>query len=110
MSHVETPLPLEYAIFASGGKQYQAIPGKTVALEKLEGENGSKVEFKALFTKKGDKYTVGQPEVPGVTIIAEILKQDKGEKIIVYKCKRRKKYRVKNGHRQLITIVRVLSI
>ena len=100
-----------YAIFQSGGKQYQALEGKTVALEKLPGDEGSAVIFdEVLFRKLGEGvYEVGQPFVQA-PIKATIVKHMKGPKLIAFKFKRRKKYRRKLGHRQPITVVRIESI
>jgi large subunit ribosomal protein L21 len=102
----------EYAIFQTGGKQYQAIPGKTVAIEKLEGNAGDPISFsEVVFRKAGeDKFEVGQPFVTGAAIKASIVKQTKGPKVIVFKFKRRKKCRSKTGHRQPVTVVRIESI
>lgn len=107
----ETPSFERYAIFQTGGKQYQAIEGQTVAVEKIEGEAGAPVEFKeVLLRKEGEgKVTIGQPYVE-TPIKASIVKQMKGPKLTVFKFKRRKKYRVKKGHRQSMTIVRIESI
>ncbi len=107
----EVTAPEQYAIFQTGGKQYQAIQGKTVAIEKLEGEAGDTVEFKeVLFRKTGaDTFEVGQPTLE-TPIKATIVKHDKGPKLVVFKFKRRKKVRVKKGHRQPITVVRIESI
>jgi len=100
-----------YAIFQSGGKQYQAIEGKTVALEKLEGNAGDAVEFKdVLFRKLDDKkMEIGQPLLEG-PVKASIVKQMRGPKLTVFRFKRRKKSRVKQGHRQPQTVVRIESI
>lgn len=100
-----------YAIFQTGGKQYQAIEGKTVAIEKLDGQAGDEVTFdKVLFRKDGDdKYEIGQPFLQE-PIKATILKHDKDQKVIAFRFKRRKKVRVKQGHRQPMTIVRITSI
>jgi len=100
-----------YAIFKNGGKQYQAIEGKTVQLEKLAGEVGDKIELKGiLFRKLEDgKFEVGKPELTG-SIKVFIVKHMLGEKITVFKFKRRKKSRVKRGHRQPGTVVRIESI
>jgi len=107
----EITAPEQYAIFQTGGKQYQAIVGKTVAIEKLEGEAGDSVEFKeVLFRKTGeDAFEVGQPTL-ATPIKATIVKHDKGPKIVVFKFKRRKKVRVKKGHKQPMTIVRIEAI
>ena len=102
----------KYAIFQTGGRQYQAIPGRTVAVEKLEGKEGDKVEFKeVLFRKLGeDKFEIGQPFVKEATVKADIVKQDKERKKIVFKFGRRKKIRTKKGHRQPFTVVRIQGI
>lgn len=100
-----------YAIFQVGSHQYQGIEGKTVELEKLEGQVGDSVEFKEVLLKKTaeDKVEIGQPFV-GSSVKGSIVRQMKGPKIIVFKFKRRKKCRVKRGHRQLKTVVRIESI
>ena len=102
----------KYAIFQTGGKQYQAIPGKTVAVEKIEGEDGKVLSFtEVLFRKtENDKFEVGQPYVEGAELKASIVKQTKGPKLIVFRHKRRKKMRVKRGHRQPVTVLRIESI
>ena len=101
----------KFAIFQTGGKQYQAIPGKTIAVEKLEGEPGTQVEFnQVLFRKEGDKsFQFGQPHLEA-PIKASIVKQTKGDKVVVFQFKRRKKVRRKKGHRQPLTVVRIESI
>lgn len=101
-----------YAIIQTGGKQYQAIPGKTLAIEKIEGNAGDKLSFSEVLFKKTseDAYDFGQPHVAGAAVQASIVKQMRGPKIIVFKHKRRKKYKVKKGHRQPITVVRIESI
>ncbi len=100
-----------YAIFKTGGKQYQGIEGKTVAIEKLDGQLGDKVEFKeVLFRKKGsENYEVGQPVLKG-SVTASIVRQMKGPKVIAFTFRRRNKTRIKKGHRQPITVVRIDSI
>jgi large subunit ribosomal protein L21 len=100
-----------FAIIQTGGKQYQAIEGKTIAIEKLEGEAGSKVEFnEVLFRKSGEgKFEFGQPFVSGA-VKASIVKHTKGPKLIAFRFRRRQKVRVKRGHRQPITVVRIESI
>lgn len=106
---MENTIFAKYAIFETGGKQYQAIEGKTVAVEKLEGEAGAKVEFTALFRKTAeDKFEIGQPHLK-TSVKAEIVKQMKGPKVIAFTFKRRKKVRVKKGHRQPITVVRITA-
>jgi large subunit ribosomal protein L21 len=101
----------KYAIFQTGGKQYQAIEGKTVAIEKIEGEAGAPLEFKeVLLRKTGDeKIEIGRPFVK-TSVKASIVKQMKGPKVISFLFKRRKKVRVKKGHRQPITVIRIEAI
>lgn len=100
-----------YAIFQTGGKQYQAIEGKTVAIEKLEGEPGDKVEFKEVLLRKlgDDQIEIGHPHLDK-TVKASIVKQMRGPKVIAFRFKRRKKVQVKTGHRQEITIIRIEAI
>ena len=100
-----------YAIFQTGGKQYQAIEGKTVAIEKIEGEAGAPLEFtEVLLRKLGDNnIEVGTPYLNS-PIKASIVKQMRGPKLIAFKFKRRKKYKKKIGHRQPITVVRIEAL
>ena len=102
----------EYAIFQTGGKQYQAVPGKTIAIEKLDGNDGDKIEFTEVLFRKTDekKFEFGQPFVEGAKLTASIVKQTKGPKLIVFRHKRRKKQRTKKAHRQPITVVRIETI
>jgi large subunit ribosomal protein L21 len=111
MSNVETNTYEKYAIFQTGGKQYQAVEGKTIAIEKIEGEDGAVLEFnEVLLVKDGTKeLLVGQPYV-NIKIKATIVKQTKGPKLIAFKFKRRKKSRVKKGHRQMLTVIRIEQI
>ncbi len=100
----------KYAIFQTGGKQYQAIEGETIAVEKLEGEPGQTIEFKeVLLRKSSEGLEVGKPHLE-TSVKASIVKQMRGPKLIVFKFKRRKKVRVKKGHRQPQTIVRIESV
>lgn len=100
-----------YAIFQSGGKQYQAIEGKTVQLEKLEGAAGDTVEFKDVLFRKldTDKMEIGTPLLEG-PIKASIVKHLRGPKLTIFRFKRRQKSRVKSGHRQEHTVVRIEKI
>lgn len=101
----------KYAIFKTGGKQYQAIEGKTVAIEKIEGEAGTKLEFdEVLLRKTGEeKIEIGRPFL-ATKVKASIVKQMKGPKVVSFRFKRRHKVRVKKGHRQPITVIRIESI
>lgn len=97
-----------YAIIETGGKQYQAIPGKTVAIEKIVGESGDAVTFdRVLLRKSGDgDVEVGAPYL-SAPVTATIVKQTKDRKLIVFRFRRRQKVRVKAGHRQPKTVVRI---
>ncbi len=112
MKQESKPVFEKYAIFQTGGKQYQAIPGKTLAVEKIEGQVGDSVDFSTvLFRKLGEKkFEFGRPFVEGAAIKASIIKQTKNPKIIVFRFKRRKKSRVKKGHRQPITVLRIETV
>ncbi len=101
----------KYAIFQTGGKQYQAVEGKTIAIEKIEGEAGAKLEFSEVLFRKTEegKFEFGKPFLSGA-IVASIVKQDKEKKVLAYRLKRRKMVRVKRGHRQPFTVVRIEKI
>jgi len=107
----ELPVFEKYAIFKTGGKQYQALEGKTIAIEKIEGDAGSTIEFdEVLLRKMGEgKVEIGKPFL-GSKILASIVKQMRGPKLIAFRFKRRKKVRVKRGHRQPITVIRIEKI
>lgn len=111
-AHVSKPMFEQYAIFQTGGKQYQAIPGKTISVEKINGDAGAAISFaEVLFRKQADgKFEFGKPFVGGAAVKASIIKQMKSPKVIVFKFKRRKKHRLKHGHRQPQTVIRVESI
>jgi large subunit ribosomal protein L21 len=87
------------------------IEGKTVAIEKIEGEVGNKIEFNEVLLRKlgADSVEIGQPYLQK-PVVASIVKQMKAPKVVVFKFKRRKKYRVKKGHRQPLTVVRIDAI
>lgn len=99
-----------YAIFQTGGKQYQALEGKTIAIEKLDSAAGQPVQFDdVLLIKRAEgDVQIGQPFL-STPIKATIVKHMRGPKLVVFKFKRRKKSRVKRGHRQPLTIVRIDS-
>lgn len=100
-----------YAIFQIGGKQYQAIEGKTVAIEKVEGNVGDTLALsEVLLRKTGDgAIEIGTPFLAN-PVKASIVKHIKEPKVIVFRFKRRKKSRVKRGHRQPATVIRIESI
>jgi len=97
-----------YAIIRTGGKQYKISPGDTIRVEKIEGQAGDTVELKdVLFYAEGENVQVGKPLLPHVKIIGEILGQHRGQKVIVFKMKRRKGYSKKQGHRQSFTSLKI---
>jgi len=100
-----------YAVIQTGGKQYRVSPGQEIQVEKLPGQAGQQVAFdKVLLASDGDTIKVGRPYVQGSRVMARILRQAKGKKIIVFKYKRRKNYKRKKGHRQHISLVKIEDI
>lgn len=100
-----------YAVIATGGKQFKVQEKDVVAIEKLNGEVGSKVTFtEVLAMGEGADLKVGAPTIEGAKVEAEIIDQFRGPKLIAFKMKRRKGYRKRKGHRQDLTKVRILSI
>ncbi len=100
-----------YAVVATGGKQYKVQEGEILRVEKLAGEVGSEVAFdQVLMLSDGEKVQIGQPVVEGAQVNAHIVEQGRAKKIIVFKYKRRKRYRRKHGHRQPYTTVKIDTI
>jgi len=100
-----------YAVIAAGGKQYRVETGEILRVEKLEGEVGAEVAFsEVLMLSDGDNVRIGQPVVEGASVKGHIVEQGKHKKILVFKYKRRKRYRRKQGHRQIFTAVRIDTI
>ena len=98
------------AVIRTGGKQYRVTEGDTIKVEKLEGDPGAKIQFDEVLLVGGDKPKVGKPTVSGAKVSGEIVAQTRGDKLIVFKFKRRKKYRRKAGHRQALTQVKITGI
>lgn len=100
---------MKYAVIETGGKQYVVTPGESLSIEKLPGaKTGGKVIFdKVLLLDDGGKVQVGTPYVSGAKIEAEVTGEGRGDKITVLKYKRKTRYRVKQGHRQPFTKVRI---
>ncbi|UCF94213.1 MAG: 50S ribosomal protein L21 [Desulfobacterales bacterium] len=97
-----------YAVVNSGGKQYKVQEGDTLRIEKIPGEVGSPVTFdRVLLFSDGENLNVGRPLVDTVAVKGHIVEQGKAKKIIVFKYKRRKRYRRKQGHRQVFTAVKI---
>ena len=90
-----------YAIVSSGGRQYRVEPGQRLDVEKLPAEAGSEVTLdQVLLIGDGETITVGQPTVSGARVLADVVGEVKGRKIIVFKYKNKVRYRRKTGHRQ----------
>ena len=100
-----------YAVVATGGKQYKVEEGEVLRFEKLTGEIGDEVTFdQVLMVSDGEDVRIGQPVVEGATVKGSIVEQGKNKKIIVFKYKRRKRYRRKQGHRQPFTAIKISAI
>jgi large subunit ribosomal protein L21 len=100
-----------YAILETGGKQYKVRPGDTLRVEKLQAAPGETVTLdRVLLLAEGDDVEVGRPVVAGARVLAEVVDQGRGPKIIVFKYKAKVRYRRKTGHRQSLTTLRVKEI
>jgi large subunit ribosomal protein L21 len=100
-----------YAIFRTAGKQFRAEPGRTVRLPKMGAEPGATVAFdEVLLGSDGTVVKAGTPLVAGAKVTGEVVRHGRGEKIVIFKHKRRKGYRRKQGHRQDFTEVRIASV
>jgi large subunit ribosomal protein L21 len=102
-----------YAVIQTGGKQYRVEPGSTVVVEKLAGEKGAQVVFDQVLlvsTGDGGNVQIGKPMVAGAKVTGEIVEQGRGDKLVVFKFRRRKNYVRKNGHRQAYTAVKIAAI
>ena len=96
-----------FAVIKTGGKQYKVQKDSVIVIEKLAGEAGTKVSFDEVLMA-GDK--VGTPVVQGACVAGKIVKQTRGEKVIVFKKIRRHGYRRKQGHKQFLTVVKITDI
>ena len=100
-----------YAVVKSGGKQYKVQEGDICRVEKLSGDLGAEITFEdVLLFSDGENVQVGTPRLDNVTVKGTVVEQGQARKIIVFKYKRRKRYRRKQGHRQQYTAVKVDSI
>jgi large subunit ribosomal protein L21 len=100
-----------YAVFRTGGKQFRAEPGKKIRVPSLEVEPGESITFDdVLLASDGAEVQVGSPVLEGAKVMAEVVRHGRDRKIIVFKRKRRKNYRRKQGHRQGFTEIRVDEI
>ncbi|MDY6407914.1 MAG: 50S ribosomal protein L21 [Pseudomonadota bacterium] len=96
-----------FAVIKTGGKQYKVQKDSVIVIEKLNGQAGDKVSFDEVLMANGK---VGAPVVKGASVSGEIVKQTRGEKIIVFKKIRRHGYRRKQGHKQALTVVKITDI
>ena len=100
-----------YAVIKTGGKQYKVAANEKILIERLEGEAGDQIQFHDVFmVVDGSDVQVGAPTVAGATVVGEIDKQARGPKLIIFKKRRRKHYRRRNGHRQDLTSVMITEI
>ena len=101
-----------YAVFETGGKQYRAAAGDLVKVEMLGEEDGATVTFdKVLLVNQDGKVTVGTPTVANATVSGEVISaEQKDKKVVIFKMKRRKHSRTKNGHRQRHSLVKITGI
>ena len=102
---------MTYAIIKTGGKQFRVEPGRTYKIPSLVGDAGGKIEFNdVLLGNDGNTVKTGVPSLSGAKVTGEIVRHGRGEKIVVFKQKRRKGYAKKQGHRQAFTEVRIKDI
>lgn len=101
---------MDYAIIRSGGKQFRVEQGATVRLPSIGKDAGETVELEVLVLASGDETKIGAPAVEGARVTGTVVEHGRGEKIIVFKKKRRKQYKRRQGHRQGFTAVKIDSI
>ena len=94
---------MRYAIIESGGKQYKAVEGQTIAVDRLSAKAGAEIDLRALLMADGDDFMVGTPTVGGIEVKATVLSHIRGEKAVRFKYSPKKRIRVRGGHRQQYT-------
>lgn len=99
-----------FAVIRTGGKQYRVAPNDIIKIERVAGEPGDIIELGEVLLLGGDSPKTGSPTIAGALVAAEVMEQTRGDKIIVFKKKRRKNYRRKKGHRQDLTLLRITEI
>ena len=100
-----------FAVIRTGGKQYRVTPEQVLKVEKLEAEAGSTITFTDVLAVGGETgVSIGAPLVPGATVTATVIAQDRLDKVIIFKKRRRQNSRRKNGHRQHVTVLRIGEI
>lgn len=101
----------QLAVIKTGGKQYLVLPGEKIKIEKIKEKEGKEVIFdEVLLVRKNKKLAVGVPIVRGASVIGKVLKEGKAKKVIAFKYKPKKRYKVKKGHRQSFTEVEIAKI
>jgi large subunit ribosomal protein L21 len=98
------------AIIRNGGQQFRVSAGDVLRLASMQGDAGQDVVFDEVLALLGDSTTLGQPLVKGAKVTAQIVRHLRGEKLVVFKFRRRKRYKRKNGHRQDFTEVKITGI
>ena len=99
-----------YAIIATGGKQYKVAKGDVLDVEKLDAQPGDKVELPVLLLNDGKQTIVDAASLHDKKVTAEVVEQFKGEKVLVFKFKKRKRYHRANGHRQNLTKIQIVEL
>lgn len=99
-----------FAVIRTGGKQYRVAPNDIIEVERIAGKPGEIIELAEVLLLGGDSPKTGNPTIAGALVAAEVLEQTRGDKVIVFKKKRRKNYRRKKGHRQELTALRITEI
>ncbi len=100
-----------YAVIKTGGKQYQVSAGEAIQVELLDGDPGDQVDLnEVLLINDGSNLTLGRPYIQGASVSAEIVDHGKHSKVLIFKYRRRKRFRRKNGHRQPYTTLRIKDI
>ncbi len=100
-----------YAVITTGGKQYKVAPGDVVRVESLDAKKGDTIELKDVYMiADGDKVSVGKPTLPSAKVTAEVVEQGRGEKLLIFKHRKRKGFRKTTGHRQNYTAIKVKDI
>jgi large subunit ribosomal protein L21 len=98
-----------YAVVEVGGRQYRVSPGDEIFVEKLEAESGSEIKLPVLLVSDEGGVTVGKPHVEGREVAAQVVKDEKGEKLTIFKYTPKKRYRKKTGHRQTYTKLKIVG-
>jgi large subunit ribosomal protein L21 len=101
---------MAYAVIRSGGKQYRVAEGDTVRVDLLSGAAGDKIKFDDVLMIGGDEPKIGKPQVAGASVEGEIVGEARGNKLVVFKFRKRKRSRKKAGHRQSFTAVKITKV